>query len=70
MFIDFFFFYFLGGNIIALSGIDQYLLKSGTITTYELAHNIKCMKFTVSPVVRVAGKSLNLKGLDFVPNQY
>ena len=44
------------GNIIAISGIDQFLLKSGTITTYEHAHNIKCMKFTVSPVVRVAGK--------------
>ncbi len=51
-----FFLQTLGGNIIALSGIDQFLLKSGTITTYELAHNIKCMKFTVSPVVRVAGE--------------
>lgn len=47
------------GNIIALSGVDQYLLKSGTITTYEFAHNIKCMKFTVSPVVRVAVDPVN-----------
>jgi len=42
------------GNLIALSGIDNFLVKSGTITTFELAHNIKSMKFSVSPVVRVA----------------
>lgn len=35
-------------------GVDQYLLKSGTITTSETAHCIKTMKFSVSPVVRVA----------------
>lgn len=34
--------------------MDQYLLKSGTITTAESAHCIKTMKFSVSPVVRVA----------------
>jgi elongation factor 2 len=42
------------GNTIALVGIDQYLLKSGTITTSEVAHNLRVMKFSVSPVVRVA----------------
>ncbi|CAG8552615.1 794_t:CDS:2 [Paraglomus occultum] len=42
------------GNIIGLVGVDQYLLKSGTITTSETAHNLKVMKFSVSPVVRVA----------------
>ncbi|KAL7749619.1 translation elongation factor 2 [Sorochytrium milnesiophthora] len=42
------------GNIIGLIGIDQFLLKSGTITTSETAHNLKVMKFSVSPVVRVA----------------
>eukprot|EP00003_Mantamonas_plastica_P012909 TRINITY_DN228_c0_g1_i1.p1 TRINITY_DN228_c0_g1~~TRINITY_DN228_c0_g1_i1.p1 ORF type:complete len:843 (+),score=281.18 TRINITY_DN228_c0_g1_i1:66-2594(+) len=42
------------GNTIALVGIDQYLLKSGTISTSEQAHNLKVMKFSVSPVVRVA----------------
>lgn len=42
------------GNVIALSGIDKYLLKSGSISTYKEAHKIKCMKFSVSPVVRVA----------------
>ena len=29
------------GSIIGLDGIDQFLLKSGTITTYEHAHKIK-----------------------------
>ncbi|KIM34903.1 hypothetical protein M413DRAFT_449999, partial [Hebeloma cylindrosporum] len=42
------------GNIVALVGIDQFLLKSGTLTTSETAHNIKGMKFSVSPVVQVA----------------
>lgn len=42
------------GNICGLVGVDQYLVKSGTITTYEQAHNLKVMKFSVSPVVRVA----------------
>jgi len=42
------------GNTAALVGIDQYLLKSGTITTIESAHTIKTLKFSVSPVVRVA----------------
>ena len=42
------------GNIIGLVGIDQFLLKSGTLTTAETAHNIRVMKFSVSPVVQVA----------------
>ena len=42
------------GNIVGLVGIDQYLLKSGTITTSEMAYNLKVMKFSVSPVVQVA----------------
>ncbi|OSD08057.1 eukaryotic translation elongation factor 2 [Trametes coccinea BRFM310] len=42
------------GNIVGLVGIDQFLLKSGTLTTSETAHNMKVMKFSVSPVVRVA----------------
>merc|ERR1712232_49680 len=47
------------GNTIALVGIDQYLVKSGTITTSEVAHNFKIMKFSVSPVVRVAVEAKN-----------
>ena len=42
------------GNICGLVGVDQYLVKTGTITTFEQAHNIKQMKFSVSPVVYVA----------------
>ncbi|KAL7722262.1 Elongation factor 2 [Entamoeba marina] len=47
------------GNIIGLVGVDQYLLKSGTITDSDAAHIIKDMKFSVSPVVRVAVKTKN-----------
>merc|ERR1719273_616519 len=44
------------GNTVALVGIDQYILKSGTLTTLETAHNIADMKYSVSPVVKVAVK--------------
>jgi len=42
------------GNTCALVGVDQYLIKTGTITDYDDAHNIRTMKFSVSAVVRVA----------------
>merc|ERR1719389_785894 len=42
------------GNTVGLVGVDQYLTKQGTITTEEDAHNIRVMKYSVSPVVRVA----------------
>jgi elongation factor 2 len=42
------------GNTVGLVGIDQYLMKQGTIATAEDAHNIRVMKYSVSPVVRVA----------------
>lgn len=42
------------GNTVGLIGVDQYLLKQGTITTAEDAHNVRVMKYSVSPVVRVA----------------
>merc|ERR1712157_518326 len=44
------------GNTVALVGVDQYILKSGTITDIEDAHNITAMKYSVSPVVKVAVK--------------
>lgn len=47
------------GNTVGLVGVDQFLVKSGTITTSEVAHNIKVMKFSVSPVVRVAVEPKN-----------
>ena len=47
------------GNICGLVGVDQFLVKTGTITTFEHAHNMKVMKFSVSPVVRVAVEPKN-----------
>jgi len=47
------------GNTVGLVGVDQYLLKSGTISTSESAHNIRVMKFSVSPVVRIAVEPKN-----------
>lgn len=29
------------GNIVGLVGVDQFLVKTGTITTYEHAHNLR-----------------------------
>merc|ERR1711937_10320 len=40
--------------MVGLVGIDQYILKSGTITTCEEAKAFNTMKFSVSAVVRVA----------------
>lgn len=51
------------GNIAALVGIDKYLSKTGTITTDPNAHNVRVMKYSVSPVVRVAIKPKNASEL-------
>jgi elongation factor 2 len=51
------------GNTVGLVGVDQYILKSGTITDLEDAHNIKAMKYSVSPVVKVAVKCKDGKDL-------
>merc|ERR1711990_184929 len=51
------------GNICGLVGVDSYLVKTGTITTFEGAHNMKVMKFSVSPVVRVAVECKNASDL-------
>ena len=51
------------GNIVGLVGIDQFLLKSGTLTTSETAHNMKVMRFSVSPVVQVAVEVKNASDL-------
>jgi len=42
------------GNLAGLIGIDQCLSKTGTLSTHEEAHTFKSMKFSVSPIVRVA----------------
>lgn len=47
------------GNICGLVGIDQFIIKTGTISTFAGAHNLRQMKFSVSPVVRVAVECKN-----------
>jgi len=47
------------GNICGLVGVDQFLIKTGTISTFKDAHNLRVMKFSVSPVVRVAVEPKN-----------
>ena len=44
------------GNTVAMVGLDQFITKNATLTSEkaEDAHPIKAMKFSVSPVVRVA----------------
>merc|ERR1719421_2185999 len=42
------------GNTCGLVGVDQYIVKSGTITNQTGAHNFRMMKYSVSPVVRVS----------------
>jgi len=42
------------GNTVGLVGIDQFLVKQGTISDVDDAHCIRVMKYSVSPVVRVA----------------
>lgn len=44
------------GNTVALVGVDQFITKTGTISSHPEAHNIRVMKYSVSPVVRVAIK--------------
>lgn len=47
------------GNTVGLVGVDQYLTKTGTISDHPDAHSIRTMKYSVSPVVRVAVKPKN-----------
>merc|ERR1719231_1730344 len=49
------------GNTCALVGIDQYLVKQGTIADADAteSHPIVTMKYSVSPVVRVAVQPKN-----------
>jgi len=47
------------GNTCALVGIDQFVTKTATLTTDEESHPIITMKFSVSPVVRVAVEPKN-----------
>jgi len=51
------------GNTVGLVGVDQFILKSGTLSTIETAHNIAPMKYSVAPVVKVAVKPKDGKDL-------
>jgi len=42
------------GNTVGIVGVDQFILKSATITDNAKAYNMVSMKFSVSAVVRVA----------------
>jgi len=42
------------GNVVGLVGVEQHLLKSGTVTDSRETWPLRAMKFSVSPVVRVA----------------
>lgn len=49
------------GNVVGLVGVDQYLVKTGTITDEDCkdACGLRDMKYSVSPVVRVAVEPKN-----------
>ena len=47
------------GNTVGLVGIDNFLVKQGTISTCDTAHCIRAMKYSVSPVVRVSVEPKN-----------
>jgi len=51
------------GNICGLVGVDAYLLKTGTISTFKDAHCFVTMKYSVSPVVRCAVEVRNAADL-------
>ena len=47
------------GNTCSLVGVDEAILKQGTISTSSKACTIRTMKYSVSPVVRVAVNAKN-----------
>lgn len=53
------------GNTVAITGLDQYLVKTGTLSSIQtkLNNSIRPMKFSVSPVFRVAIKPANQSDL-------
>jgi len=51
------------GNTVALVGVDQFIVKSGTISDNDHAYPIRTMKYSVSPVVRVAVEPRNASEL-------
>ena len=51
------------GNTVGLVGVDQFIIKQGTISDSVEAHTIRMMKYSVSPVVRVAVEPKNASDL-------
>merc|ERR1711998_411950 len=51
------------GNTVGIIGIDQFILKTGTITDNADAHNIRVMKYSVSPVVQQSVRPKNPQDL-------
>jgi len=51
------------GNTCGLVGVDQFLVKTGTLSSYDDAFPMKDMKFSVSPVVRCAVEPKNPQDL-------
>merc|ERR1711981_1425131 len=47
------------GNTVGIVGIDQYIIKTGTISDHPDAHNIRVMKYSVSPVVQMSVRPKN-----------
>merc|ERR1712072_878219 len=47
------------GNTVGIVGIDQYIIKTGTISDHAEAHNIRVMKYSVSPVVQMSVRPKN-----------
>lgn len=49
------------GNTVAIIGIDEHLMKTGTLGSVEIkdSYPIKSMKYSVSPVYKVAVKCKN-----------
>jgi len=51
------------GNTVGLVGVDQFIPKQATISDHDEAHCIRVMKYSVSPVVRVAVEVKNASDL-------
>merc|ERR1712054_18945 len=51
------------GNTVGVVGVDQFILKTGTIADNEAAHNIRVMKYSVSPVVQQSVRPKNPQDL-------
>jgi len=51
------------GNTVGIVGIDSYILKTGTISDFDGAHNIRVMKYSVSPVVQQSVRPKNAADL-------